>query len=176
MAPPPPVAPRRPQRKRGALKFVASTCIFSAWLTLVVALLFAGASLMAGLGLSAQGAAARSGPQYFPAPTAPGMGDGGLEGGGGLGVEGLPGLGGGGSPLGGGGNPLGGLANALDLRGYMAAALYGSALFNFVTGIVGFFLFLGLGQACYALLDLDEESQRQLQMLEIIAARLGAGR
>ena len=167
------MAPRRP-KKRGALKFVASTCVLSAWLTLVISLIFAGVSLMAGLGMSASSAAARSNPYLQPSQTpslggTPGLGSGdglgGLEGSGGFGGE----AGGSSIP-----NPLKGLGDLIDFRGMMATACYASAAFNFLTGFAGFFLFLGLGQACYALLELEEESQRTNQWLEIIAARLGA--
>lgn len=163
--PPPPNAIRTP-KKRGALRFVAASCVLSAWLTLVVALLFAGLSLVAGLGMSASLAASRA--THMPRP------------------QGLPDLGGADSNLGGGlfpqepggalGQPVAGLGGLPDVRPYVQGLCYASAAFNLVTGVVGFFLFLGLGQACYALLELEEESRRTTQWLEVIATRLGAGR
>lgn len=169
---PPPVplaAPRK--KKRGALRFVASSCVFSAWLTLIFSLLFAGGSFLAGAAAMSTAAKAAASSNYFPTPpSATGT------------VPGLEGdeLGGikspfGGSPL--GGSPLGGLGNPLDmLKSLIAPMSFISGTFTLVSGVVGFILFLGLAQACYALLDLEEQSFQMAQTLQIIVTRLGPGR
>jgi hypothetical protein len=49
-----------------------------------------------------------------------------------------------------------------------------SGVFTLVSGVVCWLLFLGLGQACYAIMDLEEQAYQNSQTLEILVARLGA--
>jgi hypothetical protein len=160
-------APRR--KKRGALRFVAASCVFSAWATLIFSLLFAGGSFLAGLSAAANaGKAAAATGNYFPTPT-PSPGGIGMPGAGGdeLGIGGSSG-----SPLG-GLMPGPGAAMGM-LTGMIAPLCFASGTFTLVTGIVGFILFLGMAQACYALLDLEEQSFEMSLTLQTIVARLGS--
>lgn len=180
---PPALPPVPPRRNRAALRFVASTCVGSAWITLLASILFAWLTFAAGSRFSR----ASSGTQYVPraGATAPG----------GSGLEGLGGLGGGAGGQGGLSDLLGGpQATPPDLGGLLSGGTGGggalgmlgggllsgffiaSAIGTLVMGVVGFFLFLGMGQACYALLDLEEQSQQMAQTLQFLAARLGGGR
>lgn len=166
-------APRR--KKRGGLRFVAGSCVFSAWATLILSILFAVGSFMAGAAAAATAARATSGSQYFPSPSAspspelPGS------------STGLPGLGGdelggmGNGPLGGAG-PMAGIGAMMGmLQAFIPGICFASGAFTLVSGIVGFVLFLGIAQACYALLDLEEQSFVMSQTLNTIVARLGSG-
>ena len=173
--PPPPLlaAPRR--KKRGALRFVASSCVFTAWLTLIFSLLFAGGSFLAGAAaMAAVKSAPATSPLSIPVPPSPGAtgAASGLEG---DELNALPS-----SPFGGAGagnSPLGGMGNPLDMiKGLIAPLSFVSGVFTLVSGVVGFILFLGLAQACYALLDLEDQSFQMAQTLQMIVARLGAGR
>jgi hypothetical protein len=171
-------APRR--KKRGALRFVATSCVFSAWLTLIFSLLFAGGSFLAGAAATAalsKAPAASSSPYSLPSIPVPSPGARGAA----SGLEGeelsaLPSSPFGGSPLG-GDSPLGGIGNPLDMiKGMIPGISFASGVITLVSGVVGFILFLGLAQACYALLDLEEQSFQMAQTLQMIVARLGAGR
>lgn len=69
------------------------------------------------------------------------------------------------------------MSGPLDmLKGLIPGISFVSGVFTLVSGIVGFILFLGLAQACYALLDLEDQSFQMAQTLQMIVARLGAGR
>lgn len=66
-----------------------------------------------------------------------------------------------------------GIGDFAPLLGKALAALtIGGALFTLVSGVVTFILFLGLGQACYALLDVEEQQHQMNDTLGIILARL----
>jgi hypothetical protein len=161
-------APRR--KKRGALRFVAASCVFSAWATLLFSLLFAGGSFVAGLGAAANASKAAAASNYFPtpAPTAPG----------GMGADDL-GIGGssGGAIAGGIGDLIPGPGATMSMiTGMIAPICFASGAFTLLTGIVGFILFLGMAQACYALLDLEEQSYEMSLTLQTIVARLGTMR
>jgi hypothetical protein len=169
-------APRR--KKRGALRFVAASCVFSAWLTLIFSLLFAGGSFLAGAAaMRLPKAPAASSPLAIPSLPAPGSTANapGLEGDD-LGMGSAPF---GGSPLGGsplGGNPLGGGGPFELIRELLPGISFASGAFTLVTGIVGFVLFLGMAQACYALMDLEDQTFQMAQTLQMIVTRLGPGR
>jgi hypothetical protein len=93
------------------------------------------------------------------------------------GADGLPNIGSedGGTPApslpGGGAGPLLGL-----LGSALPVLCIAGGVFSLVSGVVTFLLFLGLGQACYVLLDLEQQSLQMSQAIQIILARLGAGR
>lgn len=167
--------PLKPRKGRGSLRFLAGTCIFSGWLTLVVSLILAVVSVTAGFAAQRTNLAATTGTQYFPQapPASAGPGQSGLEGGGGLSDLGIPGIGGDSGLLGGLQKP--GLNfNPLSMFQSLLAPLYFiSAAFTLVTGIVTCLLFLGLGQACYVLLDLEEQTFQLGQALHLVAARFG---
>src|SRR5437868_5409243 len=108
-APGVPAAPAA-RKRRGSLRFLASTCVFSAWLTLVVSVLLALWSFVSAAGASHLTALVPSTPVVtapMPVPgesgsgdEIPGMGGGGLGLPGISGSGGIPGVGGsGGSPL-----------------------------------------------------------------------------
>ncbi len=168
----------KPRKSRGSLRFLAGTCIFSGWLTLVVSVILAVVSVTAGFAAQRTNLAATTGTQYFPqtssAPAGPGQS--GLGEGGGLsdlGIEGLPGVGGDSGLLGGLRKP-GMNFNPLSMFQSLLAPLYFiSGAFTLVTGIVTCLLFLGLGQACYVLLDLEEQTFQLGQGLQMLAARFG---
>lgn len=152
--------PARPRKSRGALKFLAGTCVFSAWITLALSLLGAAFSFMGAAAASASlGAASRS-QQYFPTQPPGGLlpGMGGLDGGGGASLP-MPG-----GPFSGGADLLQKALPALGIAG---------GVFTLVTGIVTFLLFLGLGQAFYVLIDLEEQQTRMENMLQVLTLRPG---
>jgi hypothetical protein len=159
---------------------VAVCCVFTAWLTLIFSVLFSIGSFLAGAAAAATAARATSAAaRYQPTPTAPTVP--GMPGSTGipeLGSDELGALGGGAM----GGGALGGLGPAAgmgDMMGFLQAFIPGlcfaSGAFTLVTGIVGFILFLGVAQACYALLDLEDQSFQMSQTLNTIVARLGSG-
>lgn len=161
----PPVSTAGPRKSRRSLRFLASTCIFTAWLTLVLSVLGGGISIFMGLAGLATSSAASSSSNYFPAP--PAAGGGGIMGGDGTEMPALPGLGNGGSG--------GGMAMFAPILGRLMAALsLGGGLFTLVSGVVTFLLFLGLGQACVALIDVEEQQYRMNDTLGIILARLNS--
>jgi hypothetical protein len=180
--------PGRPRKSRGALRFVAGTCVFSAWVTLVLAIFggfgaFIGAAAIPG---SMPTRPAFSGLEGAPQPgSQPGLGGmPGLGGAGSLG-EGLMGGGGAGGALGqlgglgaeAGGMGPGGMGSLMAfLPGILKGFYIASGLFTLVSGAVTFVLFLGLGQACYALLDVEEQAHQNHELLQTVLARLGAGR
>ena len=158
---PPPARGRKP---RGALRFLAGTCVVSGWLTLVLSLIGAGLSFMAGASAAATLGAPKT--NYFqqqPSPSpldrlAPGFG--GLEGEGGGGLT-MP------NPTG----PLTGIGKVLQQA--IPAVAFAGAIFTLMTGIVSFLLFLGLGQAFYVLIDLEEQQHRMENMLQVLTLRPG---
>lgn len=145
-----------------SLRFLAGTCVFSGWATLALAVLTAGFAFMSAAGAARGNAAAsRASTNYFPPSTStPGLP--GVPGATGVGVPGidsdateaigdlgLPGLGGRGP----------GLAGAADFfKGLMPLLWTLSGVVTLVSGIVTCLLFLGLGQACYVLLDLEQQT------------------
>jgi hypothetical protein len=165
-----------PAKKRSALRFLAGSCVFSAWATLVISVLLAVGSFLGGFGALATQQRVTSGTQYFqstPTPTATPAPTGETDE-----FSGIPGLGGGGAT----GNPLArpglpDLSGALSgFQALLAPMFFVSGLITLVTGVLCFLLFLGLGQACYVLLDLEEHQHQLAQVLQMIVARLGTGR
>jgi hypothetical protein len=165
-----PAAPGAGRKKRRSLRFLAGTCVFSAWLTLILSVIGAISMFGAGLAAARAAAAAASGTQYFPpvsstpsSPDSPGVPPGGEPD-----DLGLP------------ANPLSSLPKPSDfllpIQKYAPQICYGSGAFTLVTGLVCFLLLLGLGQMCYVLLDLEEQSAQTSQALQVVIARLGAGR
>jgi hypothetical protein len=69
-------------------------------------------------------------------------------------------------------NPMSPSAGTLLQQAIPALSVAGG-VFTLVTGIVSFLLFLGLGQACYVLLDLEEQQGRMENMLQILTLRPG---
>jgi hypothetical protein len=157
------------RKKRNALRFLAGTCVFSAWLTLVLSLGGALFGFISATGMAATASrAAQAAPTYLPNTPSP---DNPFGSAGGLGLPG----GGMGLPGGGMGAPgLGDIGGVL--MPFLIALSYAGAVFTLVSGIVTFLLFLGLGQACYVLLDLEEQTFRLSETLGLVVARLGAGR
>ncbi len=160
--------PAKPKKSRGSLRFLAATCVFSGWVTLVLSIVFAIGTFMAGASAAAMLGAADRSQQYFPPPSSPSMPSmpspmdpsGGLLGGeGGLSP----------SPLGGGGGPFTGMASLLQKS--IPALSFAGGVFTLVTGVVSFLLFLGLGQVCYVLLDLEEQQGRMENMLQVLSLR-----
>lgn len=144
-APPrPSAAPLIPERRHTGIRLLASTCIASAWITLVVSVLM-GFSFLA---------APAPGPAGLPLPTRPDLDPGGL---GGLGA-GMPGAAGG----------MGALLPMLagGLRWIGALTLIGG-------GVLGFFLLAALGQGLYLLLDLEENTRVTAGAMAQIARRMG---
>lgn len=156
-----------PRKRRGALRFVAGSCVFSAWFTLVVCLLLAGFSFLSGMGAAGAAASSISG----GSSSSSGSPLGGMLGGqgAGSGIEGLGLPGGGTTP-----NPADALMPLLG--GFIAPLFFASGVFSVVTGVVSCLLFLGLGQACCALLDMEEQACQNGQALNQILMRLSAGR
>lgn len=74
---------------------------------------------------------------------------------------------------GGAGGLMGELGAALFGK-VIAAFTIGGALFTMVSGVVTFVLFLGLAQACYALIDIETQQHRMNDTLGILLARLGS--
>jgi hypothetical protein len=62
------------------------------------------------------------------------------------------------------------------VSGMIAPICFASGAFTLVTGIMGFILFLGLAQACYALMDLEDQSYDMARTLQTIVARLSTMR
>lgn len=153
-----------PQRKsRGSLKFLASTCVFSAWITLVLSIVSAFSTFMAGVGFTATASAITAPSSPSPLSSLPSN----------------PTVGGTGDDLGVPKSPLGDIGSAMGgamLARFVPPICYAFGAFTLVSGIVTFILFLGLGQACYILIDLEEQSIQQGEALGIIIARLGQGR
>lgn len=185
-APPSPVVnpplveppPRRaPRRSRSLLRFLAGTCVFTAWITLLISVLGAAAAAAVGVGAArmlAPGATLSTLPRLpegsalppsFPGesygvnPTTPG----GSAGPGSV-LQDLMG----GPPRGAGGEQL------LDLLARAwSVACFGGAALTLVSGLVMFLMFLGLGQACYVLLEVEERQLQLQDTLTILGARLG---
>jgi hypothetical protein len=158
-APRPVFPPPTPPRKRGMLRFLGGACVGSAWLTLVLSVI---AALMSfGTGASfARGKSLASGSttNYFPPqPGYPGLDDP---------FAAMPGMGAG---------PGGGLGLAdlmSTLQGMAAPMMFVSGITALVGGIITFLLLLGAGQACYALIDLEERLSRTEQVLHAVASRV----
>jgi hypothetical protein len=159
---PPPAAARKP---RGALKFLASTCVFSAWITLALSVLGAGLSFMGAATAAATLGAASHSQQYFPTTSSPSPLDRLNPGGGLLDPEG--GSGGMSAPSG----PFTGMTELFKTA--IPAAAVAGGVFTLVTGVVSFLLFLGLGQAFYVLIDLEEQQHRMENMLQVLTLRPG---
>jgi hypothetical protein len=164
----PPV--RRPSR--GFLRFFAGACISSAWLTLILSIVLGIASIGSIAGIkgmtdslggyvnqrSSQGLGGASG-----LPTGDLGGDG--LGGDGLGTSGL------GLPEGGGGGPaLGVMGMLAQLGGALTLVAYIGAAITFLSGVVMWLLFLGLGKLTHAFLDLEEQAAHDRDALQAVLA------
>ena len=73
--------------------------------------------------------------------------------------------------MGGGAGPMEMLSGFT--KSYMPEILYTTGAFTLVTGIVSFLLLLGVAEACYCLLDVEEQSKQNQQALQIVISRLG---
>jgi hypothetical protein len=157
-----------PRKKRGSLRFLAGFLVFNAWLTLVSGVVMAGMTVLSGAATSALIGAIPTAPS-LPSPMPGGMGGGGLSD---LGI-GMGGPGGGGSAL-----PV--ATPGDDLKKTLATAMavlhFGGAVLILLTGVILFICQLGLSQACYVLLDLEEQNARIQETLQMAAARQGGGR
>lgn len=143
--PRPPAVPLVPERRYGGLRLLASACIGSAWITLIL-------SVIVGLSLLAAPAPAMGGLQM---PARPDLDPGGLGGiGGGMG----------------GGSGAGALLPLLagGLRWVGALSMLGGGVFSF-------FLLAALGQGLYLLLDMEENTRITAGALAQIARRMGGG-
>src|SRR5947209_5442966 len=137
MPPRMPPVPILPERRYGSLRTIASSCVFSAWLSLVLSLLF-------GFGMLA-----------VPTPTlptpVPGYGqrlpDGGdLE-----------------NPLSGSpGGGLGGLGGLLSLTSGLRVT---GGILTIGGGVMGFFCLIALGYGLHLLLDMEENTRITAQAL-----------
>lgn len=177
---------------RGFLKFFAGSCIFSAWLTLVICVIltvtsFFSASMLSGaanmLGGAAGGSPGITSPSNFPtglpAPNGPlgtngsGMGGGGED----DPFSGIPGMGGGGGGalpgLGGAPqmNPFGGVISQI-----MGGIIVASGVITLLTGVTMFLFLFGVGKLAYAHLDLQEQTERTQQALQAALAQLNPQR
>lgn len=157
--------PGKPRKSRASLRFLASSCIFSGWLTLVVSILFAAGSVVAGVAAQKAAETAATSTQYFPQAPAPAQPQGDLDG------IGIPGMGGDSGILG-GAAPRPGFDFMSMFRSFLTPLYFISAGFTLLTGIVSCLLFLGLGQACYVLLDLEDQTHQITQTLQLISSRL----
>jgi hypothetical protein len=153
------------------MRFVAGSCVFSAWLTLIVSLVFGIGSVAMGAGALATAKRASASSNYFP--TTPNSG-----GGGGI----LPGFGdepGGGSAEGGGGmafSPMRSMMPMFDMvKSTLPVVCFASGAFSIVTGVVGFILLLGIAQLCYCILDIEEQSYQTAVTLSTLLARMNSG-
>lgn len=159
-APYPPAGPQAPllghptAKRYKTLRFLASSCIVSAWLSLGLSLLF-------GIGAMISGVAG------LAAPTAPSIGSGGLDSGGLSGGGGLDGLGGGGA--GAGGLGLGGGAAA----GILAAVKIATGVFTIGSGVMSFFLLMWIGLQIYVLIDTEENTRMAAAAMTAIARKMG---
>jgi hypothetical protein len=134
------------ERRYTGLRLLASTCIGSAWITLIL-------SLIVGFGLLAAPVAPAGGLPIPPRPE--------------LGPDGMGGLGGGG---------LGGPGGAASLLPMLAGGLrWVGALTTIGGGVLSFFLLAALGQALYLLLDVEENTRITASALAQIARRMGGG-
>ena len=162
--------PARARKSRGSLRFLAGTCVFSAWATLVLSILFAIGTFMAGASAAAMMGAASRSQQYFPSttptmPSVPSMPSPMDPSGGLLGQDGASP-----SPMSPSPGPFTGISM---LQQFIPALSLAGGVFTLVSGIVTFLLFMGLGQACYVLLDLEEQQGRMENMLQILTLRPG---
>jgi hypothetical protein len=135
-----------PERRYGSLRFLASSCVAAAWITLIVSIV---------LGFSMLAAPAPT--PGLPMGTRPDLDPGGLGG-----------LGGGG--LGGGAGGIGALMPLLagPLRMIGAISTIGG-------GVLSFFFLAALGQAIIVLLDMEENTRITAQAMAHMARRIGGG-
>lgn len=140
-----PPTPAFAERRHGSLRMLASSCVVTAWLTLIGSILF-GISLMAAptpsfpTGIS--GYAQRS-------PYNQGLGDDGL----GLGTSPAPGIG--------------------MLLPFAAGFKVAGGIITVATGVLSFFFLAAIGQAIYVLLDMEENTRITAQAMAHIARRMG---
>jgi hypothetical protein len=141
-----PPTPVFPERRHGSLRMLASSCIVSAWLSLVLSVLF-GFSLMAtptpSLPTSLPGYAQR-------VPGNQGLGDDGL---------------------GMGGGAAGALGSLLPFASGFRVA---GGIATIAGGVLTFFFLAALGQAVYVLLDMEENTRITAQAMAHIARRMGS--
>lgn len=142
---PPPEALLRPPRRYAGLRFVASTCVTSAWLTLALSII-GGVLMIAGGAASATSSAAG-----MLGPSASGAGA--SEGGGSA-----------------AGNALGALL-PLMLHGLQIAG----GVFTIATGAITFLVLLALGMLIYVLIDTEENTRTAAAAMTAIARRMGMG-
>jgi hypothetical protein len=140
-----PPTPVFPERRHGSLRMLASSCIVTAWLSLVFSVLF---------GLSLLATPAPSLPTSLPgynqrSPYNPGMGDDGL----GLGM-----------------GPAAGIGALLPFASGFRVA---GGIATIATGVLTFFFLAALGQAVYVLLDMEENTRLTAQAMAQIARRMG---
>jgi hypothetical protein len=133
-----------PERRYTGLRMLASMCVVSAWLTLIVSVV---------MGLSFLAMPTPGAPPGLPIPQSPNLDPGGLGG-----------LGGMGSGAGGVGALLPALAGGLRWIG---------ALTTLGGGVISFFLLAALGQAIYVLLDMEENTRITAHAMAHIARRMG---
>lgn len=161
-AAPAPYMMPRPRPRRGALKFVAHSCVASAWITLFASLILAVFML-----ISAQNVPMTAAPA--PLPQSP-VYSGGFSTSGDLVDESLGSMPGLSAPP----NPGQALMGLLPSPGTIfKGALIGSAAVTLFSGVILFFLFLGIGQACYALIDLEQRQFDLQDLLQQVLSRQG---
>lgn len=160
------VMPRK-RPGRGALRFVAHSCVASAWITLL-------GSLLLSVMMFVSAANMKTAPDLrAPAPTFS------LPGSGGDAMNPdvlidpssvrLPDLGGAG---GGTGDLNSALQSIMPSTGAIfRIGLVWSGVITLVSGIMLFFLFLGLGQACYAIIDLEQKQYDLADLMQHVMAR-----
>jgi hypothetical protein len=140
-----PPTPAFSERRHGSLRMLASSCIVTAWLSLVLSILF---------GLSLLAAPSPSLPTSLPgfnqrSPYNPGLGDDGL----GLGT-----------------GPAAGIGALLPFASGFRVA---GGIATIATGVLTFFFLAALGQAVYVLLDMEENTRITAQAMSHIARRMG---
>jgi hypothetical protein len=140
-----PPTPVFPERRHGSLRLLASSCIVSAWLSLLLSLL---------LGLSLLATRAPALPTNLPgyaqrSPYNPGLG---------------------GDDLGLGTGPIGGVGALLPFASGFRVA---GAIATIAGGVLTFFFLAALGQAIYVLLDMEENTRITAQAMAQIARRMG---
>jgi hypothetical protein len=163
--------PLRPRPNRGFLRFFAISCISTAWLTLVLFLIFGLMSFASGGAIKAFTGAMPSYSSGSGGATPGSDSDSGLGGlgGGGVGGGGLPS----GAASGGGSGPMlqALLAPMIDRFAWL---FYLGGVLNILSGIFGYIFFVGLGKLTYGFLDLDEQAERDHEAVQILLASAGS--
>ncbi len=163
----------RPRPSRGFLRFFAVSCITTAWLTLVLFVIFGIMSFGAGSTLKAYLGALSS---YAPSVGSPSMGAPGMDPSltDPYGTSPQPGLGGGMGTGGMGGGGMGGPGAMAALAGPMvdriAWLFWLGGFLNILSGVMGWIFFVGLGKLTYGFLDLEEQASRDHDALQVMVA------